>query len=85
MRLGYLLLAGIAITLVACGEKPAEEQQTIDPSCAHIMTNDEIIAETNKCNSAGLDAMALHCGDDHQTVIIECRPRPLQSLVTEEQ
>jgi hypothetical protein len=78
MKIRYLLLASIASVLIACAEKPAPpatEHETVDPSCARIMTNDEIITETNKCNQAGLDAEALHCGDDMQTVIIQCKPR----------
>lgn len=73
----YTVLA-IASLLVACGTKPSPEAYNEqNNSCGNFLTNDEIIATTQKCNQAGLDAVSLHCGDDYQTVIVECRPRPL--------
>jgi hypothetical protein len=86
MRLGYLLLAGITVTLIACGEKPVTVPQGQSSSaCGNFLSNDEIITTTKKCNSEGLDAVPLHCGDDYQTVIVECRPRPLSTPTSEEQ
>lgn len=79
MLIKYITLVGVFSLLVACGEcnAPAQKVETKDPQCSHFMTNDEIIAETTKCNSAGLDAQDLHCGDDHQTVIVQCKPRTM--------
>ena len=39
------------------------------------MTNDEIIAEVKKCESAGLDAERFSKGIDYKTYRIECRPK----------
>lgn len=66
----------VALFLTACGEKVVP-QPPQPGTCGNYMTNTEIIAETKLCNGEGLDAVALHCGNDQQTVIIECRPRTL--------
>ena len=39
------------------------------------LTNDDIINETHKCEAAGLNAVALHCGDDYGTIKIQCEPK----------
>lgn len=38
------------------------------------LTNEQIIAETKKCEAAGLRAVALFSGFDSRTRRIECRP-----------
>lgn len=39
------------------------------------LTNDQIILETTKCTAAGLGAEALHCGDNYDTMEIQCTPK----------
>jgi hypothetical protein len=39
------------------------------------LTNDQIIVETNKCSAGGLDAEALHCGENADTITIQCKPK----------
>lgn len=77
----------LALIVTACGEGSCKaytdrvnEQQ--DNACGHYLTNAQIIEETKLCNEAGLDAESLHCGDDHQTVIVQCKPR-VQNAVQE--
>lgn len=43
------------------------------------LTNDQIIIETNKCSAAGLDAEALHCGEDYQITIVQCKPKATEA------
>lgn len=86
MNKSILLAFALAMALTACGDgckayKDRVQQQEAqeDNSCKQFMTNAQIIDETKTCNDAGLDAEALHCGDDHQTVLVQCKPRSLGS------
>ena len=56
-------------------ETVQEQKQEKDTPCGNYLTNDEIIATTKQCEDSGLDAEALHCGDNHQTVTVQCKPR----------
>jgi hypothetical protein len=80
-----IILVLVSLMLICCGQKsvppnaPSAFAEIVDVGCVNkpALTNDEIIAETTKCNNAGLDAKNLHCGENDTTIIIECRPRPL--------
>lgn len=39
------------------------------------MNNDEIIAETKKCEAAGMDAVHLARMWDYRVVIVQCAPK----------
>jgi hypothetical protein len=39
------------------------------------MTNDEVIAETRKCESAGLRAVLIQNGFNFKTMRVQCEPR----------
>ena len=79
MNKNILLAVALAVVITACGDScksySDRVQEQADDSCKHFMTNAQIIEETKTCNDAGLDAESLHCGDDHQTVIVQCKPR----------
>lgn len=66
----------ICILLVACGKKEEPSIEINDCTKDPKLTNDQIIADTEKCRSAGLDAQALHCGDDMKITVIQCLPKP---------
>lgn len=77
------LIVIMSLMLIACGEKPKPAEppkqtvQTKPGPCNDpvYLTNDEIIDLTRKCESAGLDAQGMVCGDDGRFVTIQCKPR----------
>lgn len=72
------LVLALTVTGCDCGKKKQQTQPavTTDTPCGNYMTNEQIIEETRKCEDAGLDAQALHCGnEDHKTTSIQCEPR----------
>lgn len=82
MSKSILLAVALAVLVTACGDgcksnsgQVQEQKQDKDDACGHPMTNAQIIEETKTCYDAGLDAEPLHCGDDYQTVIVQCKPR----------
>lgn len=56
-------------------QNPSEN--TVDSGCDNTpkMTNAQIIADTQTCESAGLDAEGFHCGTNPTTIQIQCKPR----------
>lgn len=65
------------MVLVACCEKPSTVGTKVVPVVHKGMSNDDVISETHKCESAGLNAQALHVGDDWTTTAIQCMPRTI--------
>lgn len=72
-----VLVLVLLVGLSSCCKKPESPAQKVKSGCENdpVMTNAEIINETKVCESSGLDAEALHCGDDFKTTIIQCKPR----------
>lgn len=71
-------VALIALILVGCSKAPGcGESPPAVASKWKPMTNDEIIAETKKCESADLSAEALKVEAEFgsQTVLIQCQPK----------
>ena len=82
MSKSILLAIALVAVITACGDgcksnsdRVQEQKQEKDDACGHPMSNAQIIEETKTCYNAGLDAEPLHCGDDYQTVIVQCKPR----------
>lgn len=70
----------MAVALTACGKRPEEPVVATcqpAPTNAKPMTNDEIIAETHKCESAGLKAESLVSKETYGDRItsIQCTPK----------
>jgi uncharacterized lipoprotein YajG len=67
-----LLILAAVVMLTACGKRVEE----------HPLTNDQIIAETKRCEAAGLDAASLRSGGfDNRTYRVECSPRKTDTRV----
>jgi len=81
-----LCAALLGLILLGCGKAPdssaapAAPDPTAPVSNYKPMSNDEIISETHKCESAGLNAESLKVEKlfGAQTILIQCYPKQLK-------
>lgn len=79
MYKNILLAIVLSLTVTACDCKSEKQsiapvEQKTDTPCGNYMTNEQIVDTINYCKSNGLESEPLHCGDNHQTVTIQCKP-----------